>query len=76
MSNLQRRSLFLGKPTDSGLVEAFNGRLRQECLNEGWFLSREDAREKINTWRLDYDGERRHSALGNLVPVECAQSLR
>jgi len=40
-----------GKPTDNGLIEAFNGRLRQECLNESWFLSLDDAREKTETWR-------------------------
>lgn len=41
----------LGKPTDSGLIEAFNGQLPQECLNESWFLSLDDAREKIEAWR-------------------------
>jgi putative transposase len=65
-----------GKPTDNGLIEAFNGRLRQECLNESWFLSLEDAREKIETWRLDYNRERPHSALGNLAPLEYAQSVK
>ena len=40
-----------GKPTDNGRIKAFNGRLRQECLNESWFLSFEDAREKIKAWR-------------------------
>ena len=64
-----------GKPTDNGLIEAFNGRLRQECLNESWFLSLDDAREKIETWRLDYNRERPHSALGNLAPLEYAQSV-
>ena len=65
-----------GKPTDNGLIEAFNGRLRQECLNESWFLPLEDAREKIETWRLDYNRERPHSALGNLAPLEYAQSVK
>ena len=63
-----------GKPTDNGLIEAFNGRLRQECLNESWFLSLEDAREKIEAWRLDYNRERPHGALGNKAPLEYAQS--
>ena len=40
-----------GKPTDNALIEAFNGRFRQECLNESWFLSLEDAREKVEEWR-------------------------
>lgn len=40
-----------GKPTDNALITAFNGRFRQECLNESWFLSLEDAREKVEEWR-------------------------
>ena len=57
-----------GKPTDNAIVEAFNGRLRAECLNENWFLSLDDAREKIEDWRRYYNGERPHGALGNLTP--------
>ena len=61
-----------GRPTDNGLIEAFNGRLRAECLNENWFLSMDDARRKVETWRRHYNGERPHSALGNLAPREFA----
>ena len=57
-----------GKPTDNAIVEAFNARLRAECLNENWFLSLVDAREKIEDWRRYYNGERPHGALGNLAP--------
>ena len=57
-----------GKPTDNAMIEAFNARLRAECLNEIWFLSLIDAREKIEEWRSYYNGERPHSALGNLAP--------
>ena len=53
-------------------IEAFNGRFRQECLNENWFLSLEDAEEKVESWRRYYNGERPHSALGNLSPREFA----
>ena len=66
--NFSRR----GKPTDNGLIEAFNGRLRAECLNTNWFLSLADAREKVETWRRHYNEERPHSALGNLAPKEFA----
>ena len=55
------------KPTDNAMFEAFNARLREECLNESWFLSLEDAREKIEGWRRYYNGERPHGALGNLA---------
>ena len=63
-----------GKPTDNGLIEAFNGRLRAECLNENWFLSLGDAKEKVAAWRLHYNTERSHSALGSLAPEEFAAS--
>ena len=49
------------------MTEAFNARLRAECLNESWFLSLEDARENIEGWRRHYNDERPHSALGNLA---------
>ena len=63
-----------GKPTDNALIESFNGRLRAECLNENWFLSLEDAEEKISCWRRDYNEQRPHSALGNLAPREFAST--
>lgn len=59
-----------GKPADNAFIESFNGRFRQECLNENWFLSLKDAREKVESWRNNYNGERAHSALGNLSPRE------
>jgi putative transposase len=59
-----------GKPSDNALVEAFNSRFRQECLNEHWFLSIEDAREKITAWQTEYNTERPHSALGYRSPAE------
>ena len=65
----------LGKPTDNARIEAFNARLRAECLNGSWFLSLEDAREKIEGWRRHYNGERPHSTLGNLAPETFALVL-
>ena len=61
-----------GKPTDNALIEAFRERFRQECLNEHWFLSLEDAGEKIESWRRDYNETRPHSMLGNVPPEEFA----
>ena len=61
-----------GKPTGNALIEAFNGRFREECLNESWFLSLDDAREKVEEWRQHYNRERPHSSLGNLPPLEFA----
>ncbi len=57
-----------GKLQDNALIEAFNSRFRQECLNEHWFLSVADAQEKIESWREHYNTERPHSALGNVAP--------
>lgn len=59
-----------GKPTDNALIESFSGRFREECLNESWFLSVEDAQEKVAEWRQHYNRHRPHGALGNRPPVE------
>jgi len=61
-----------GKPTDNAYVESFNGRFRQECLNEHWFLSLEHVREKVEAWRQDYNEQRPHSTLGDATPGEYA----
>ncbi len=61
-----------GKPTDNAFIESFNGRLRQECLNQHWFLSLQDAQEKVEQWRQDYNQVRPHSSLNNQTPVEFA----
>ena len=58
-----------GKPTDNPFIEAFNGRLRAECLNQHWFLSLDDAQEKLEAWRVDYNQVRPHSALGYRPPA-------
>jgi putative transposase len=59
-----------GKPTDNAYIESFNGSFRGECLNINWFLSLDDAREKIEEWRRDYNDWRPHSSLDNLTPSE------
>lgn len=64
-----------GKPTDNAFIESFNGRFRQECLNQHWFLNLEDAKSKIEAWRNDYNKERPHSSLGNKTPEEFVASL-
>lgn len=62
-----------GKPTDNAHIEAFNGRLRQECLNQHWFLSLDDARAKIEAWRVAYNESRPHGALNWDTPAEFAR---
>ncbi len=46
-----------GKPTDNGFIEAFNSKLRSECLNAHWFLTLADSREKLETWRKYYKAD-------------------
>ena len=53
-------------------IESFNGRLRDECLNVHQFVSLDDARRKIEAWRLDYNQHRPHGSLGHLTPREFA----
>jgi putative transposase len=57
-----------GKPEQNAYVESFNGKFRDECLNENWFMSLEEARVKIETWRRDYNQVRPHSALKYQTP--------
>ena len=59
-----------GKPVQNAFIESFNGRMRDECLNEHWFMSLAEARETIESWRRDYNEVRPHSSLGNRTPQE------
>lgn len=59
-----------GKPYQNAFVESFNGKLREECLNEHWLSSVSEAREIIENWRLEYNGDRPHSSLGGKTPEE------
>ena len=61
-----------GKPMQNGFVESFNGRLRDECLNEHLFANLKEAREIIEEWRTDYNTNRPHSSLNGLTPTEFA----
>lgn len=65
-----------GKPTDNPYIESFNGSFRDECLNVNWFLSLEDAVEKIAAWREEYNGFRPHSSLNNLTPNEVVKMCK
>lgn len=59
-----------GKPTDNPFIESFNGSFRDECLNVNWFLSLDDAYEKISNWVQEYNDFRPHSSLEGLTPAE------
>lgn len=61
-----------GKPTQNAFVESFNGRFRDEYLNESLFGTLTQARRIIEAWRIDYNGHRPHTALEGLTPTEFA----
>ncbi len=63
-----------GTPTDNAFIESFNGRVREECLSQHYFTNLEDARTTVESWRVEYNERRPHSALGNLAPREFAAS--
>lgn len=58
-----------GKPTDNAIIESFNGRFREECLNIHWFGSLEDAQEKADAFRSDYNEHRPHRSLNGLIRI-------
>jgi putative transposase len=62
-----------GKPIQNAFIESFNGRLRDECLNENEFVSLEDAKTRIERWRVEYNTERPNSRLGNETPDSFAR---
>jgi len=64
-----------GKPVENCFIESFNGRFRDECLNVHLFWSIEDAKEKLERWRQDYNTCRPHSSLADLPPAEFAQRV-
>lgn len=65
-----------GKPSQNGFVESFNGRFRDECLDQAWFTGLADARATVEDWRRDYNGRRPHSALGYRTPDETRAAFR
>jgi putative transposase len=65
-----------GKPTQNAYIESFNGKFRDECLNQHWFTSLGHARTIVANWRQDYNEVRPHSFLGEMTPAEFAASCR
>jgi putative transposase len=72
---VQLRLIEPGKPNQNAYIESFNGRLRDECLNEHWFPSLLHARTEIENWRREYNEERPKKALGGLTPAAYAKQL-
>jgi putative transposase len=72
---VQLRFIRPGKPTENAFVESFNGKFRDECLNEHWFASVAEAQQLIEAWRVDYNTVRPHSALHGATPEQFVDSL-
>ena len=72
---VQLRLIEPGKPNQNAYIESFNGRLRDECLNEHWVPSLLHARTEIETWRREYNEERPKKALGGMTPSAYAEQL-
>jgi Transposase and inactivated derivatives len=75
-SGVQLSFIRPGKPNENAYIESFNGKFRDECLNEHWFISLSHARSIIEAWRIEYNTERPHSSLGNQTPEEFAAARR
>ena len=71
-NHVQLQFIEPGKPIQNAFIESFNSRLREECLNEHVFMSLDDARCKIEHWRVHYNRHRPHSSLGYVSPEEFA----
>ncbi|MBB5866548.1 integrase core domain-containing protein, partial [Xanthomonas sp. 3058] len=72
---VQLRLIQPGKPNQNAYVESFNGRLRDECLNEHWFPTLLHARTEIERWRREYNEDRPKKAIGGMTPAAYAQHL-
>jgi putative transposase len=65
-----------GKPVENAFIESFNGRVRDECLNQHWFLSVADARRTIERWRVSYNTARPHRGLAHVPPAVFAERFK
>ena len=75
-NRVQLKLIQPGKPTQNAYIESFNGKFRDECLNEHWFRSLSHAQAVIKAWRKDYNEQRPHSMLDYQTPAEVAEKLR
>ena len=64
-----------GKPTDNSFAEAFNGKVRAECIDQNLFLSLDDARVKCEAYRHEYNYDRPHSSIGNKTPIQFMKAI-
>ena len=72
-NKVQLKFIQPGKPVQNAYIESFNGRLRDECLNQHWFMSLNEAKEEIESWRKDYNQNRPHRSLKMKTPNQFAK---
>ena len=65
-----------GRPTDNAFAESFNATVRMECLGQHWFMGLDDARQKVEAWRAEYNEVRPHGAIGDRTPMSLIQKPR
>ena len=70
-----RKTNWVSWEAANAFIESFNGKFRAECLNAHWFMSLDDARDKLESWRRDYNEFRPHSAIGNIPPIELVNRM-
>ena len=75
-SGVNLRFIDPGKPMQNGSIESFNGKFRDECLSQHWFVSMEEARSVSEEWRIDYNERRPHRSLHHQTPAEFAAKCR
>lgn len=76
LSGIQLDFIRPGRPVENGFIESFNGKLRDECLSQHWFLSLQEAQEQLVAFREDYNETRPHSSLGNIPPSVYARQIQ
>ena len=74
-SGIEWRYIEPGKPVQNSHIESFNGKIRDECLNENWFETLHEARVLIEIWRKDYNELRPHGSLNGLSPAAFAKEV-
>lgn len=75
-NNVQLKFIEPGKPVQNAYIESFNGKFRDECLNQHWFLNLEEARKEIALWRKDYNENRPHRSLKMKTPNQFAKEYK
>jgi putative transposase len=75
-NKINRHYIQPGKPMQNGYIESFNGKLRDECLNESWFLNLNEAKIIIEKWRNYYNFERPHTSLCGMSPIQFLNSKK